>query len=214
MRFFILALLAAPLFPQNWISLFNGSDLTGWRQCNGQASYRVQDNTIVGTTAEGSPNSFLCTDRNYSDFILEFEVLVDPKLNSGVQIRSHQYPSDTEVVTGGQPRKHAAGRVYGYQVEIATEATKASGGIYDEARRGWLDNPGCTSFKDSQWNRYRVEARVDRIRTWVNGVACANVTDSKDAEGFIALQVHSFKGDQPAQVRWRNLRIQILERSK
>jgi len=202
--------------------LFDGKTLKGWTQCNGTAPYKIEPGgVLVGTTAEGSPNSFLCTDREYGDFILELETKFDPRLNSGVQVRSHRYPSEAEVLTfnGKQmvKRKHPAGRVHGYQVEISNAASGHSGGIYDEARRGWLHNieadpTASKAIKDNEWNHYRIEARGDRIRTWVNGVPCADLVDSMDLTGFIALQVHQFKGDSPAQVRWRNIRIQDLGR--
>jgi hypothetical protein len=151
---------------------------------------------------------------------LEFEVKVDPELNSGVQIRSHQYERETEVLTLNQERlrrKQPKGRVYGYQVEISNEQAGASGGIYDEARRGWLANissdPAArAAFRDNQWNKYRVEAKGDHIRVWVNSVPCADLIDSQDLDGFIGLQVHQFAGPHPKQVRWRNLRIQDLGR--
>src|ERR687887_148750 len=84
---------------EKWISLFDGNSLAGWSVCNGFAKYRAENGVIVGTTAEGSPNSFLCTGTEYGDFILEFEVKVDPELNSGVQIRSHRYSQDVKVTT-------------------------------------------------------------------------------------------------------------------
>jgi hypothetical protein len=89
-----------------WINLFNGENLNGWIQLNGTAKYSVENGTIVGHTALGSPNSFLCTEKIYTDFILEFEVKKDTILNSGVQIRSNSYPQFNE------------GRVFGYQVEV------------------------------------------------------------------------------------------------
>ncbi|MGQ9915798.1 MAG: 3-keto-disaccharide hydrolase [Bryobacteraceae bacterium] len=216
-------LLCATLGAQTWIPLFDGKTLDGWEVCNGYATYRVEDGAIVGTTAEGSPNSFLCTKREYGDFILEFETMTDPALNSGVQIRSHRYPDEGPILVfeKGQwvSRKVPKGRVYGYQVEIANEKSGTSGGIYDEARRGWLHNiasdpVASKAFKDNQWNHYRVEARGDTIRVWVNGVPCAHLTDPLDQSGFIALQVHAYKGERPAQVRWRNIRIQDLGRSQ
>lgn len=206
-----------PLSAQNFVPLFDGKTLNGWEQCNGKAKYEVVDGVIVGTTVEGSPNSFLCTTKEYGDFVLEFEVLVDPVLNSGVQVRGRRYASATtsRVFTGREYRdaKHPAGRVYGYQVEISNEKSGASGGIYDEARRGWLENiasdpVASKALKDNQWNKYRIEAHGDNIRVFVNGVPCANLTDQADLTGFIGLQVHSFKGEKPAQVRWRNVRIQ------
>ncbi len=182
--------------PGDWTPLFNGRDLTGWKVLNGKAKYEVEGNAIVGTTADGSPNSFLCTEQLYGAFELQFDVKLDPRLNSGVQVRSQSRPD------------HQNGRVHGYQVEISTGGE--AGFIYDEARRGWLstdrtDPKARAAFKGDAWNRYRVLCQGDVIRTWVNGVPVARVVDSVDAKGFIGLQVHSFQGDRPAQVRWRHI---------
>ena len=187
----------------DWRNLFDGKTLDGWIQRNGKAEYTVEDGMIIGTTVLNTPNSFLCTEKMYTDFILELDYLVEPGMNSGIQIRSNSF-------------KHYKNyRVHGYQVEIDTSDRAWSGGIYDEGRRGWLfslkDKPAAQkAFKQNQWNHYRIEAIGDRIRTWVNGVPVANVSDSMTKTGFIGLQVHSFRGDKPAQVRWRNLRIKEL----
>jgi hypothetical protein len=104
--------------------------------------------------------------------------------------------------------------VHGYQVEIDPTPRGYSGGIYDEARRGWLDNPegndeAKKAFKPGEWNKYEIEAAGDRIRTWVNGVAVADLVDGVDRSGFIGLQVHS--SDQHGlEVRWRNLWLKEL----
>ena len=208
---YALALLAGLMFSltasasaSDWIDLFNGKDLTGWEQKNGTATYEVRNGMIIGTTVQGSPNSFLCTQEHYRDFELEFEVKVDARLNSGVQIRSHSLPD------------YRNGRVHGYQVEIDPSEQASSGGIYDEARRGWLfdlqDNQDArAAFKRNTWNHFRVRAQGDSIQTWVNGVPVADLRDSMTPSGFIGLQVHSFQGDPPAQARWRNLRIRPLE---
>ena len=122
---FLFNLAGPPLLAADgWIPLFNGKNLDGWTQKNGTATYEVKDGTIVGTTVKGSPNSFLCTEKLYGDFELEFEVNVDSRLNSGVQIRSNSY------------KEYNNRRVHGYQVEIATNGS--AGYIYDEARSGWL----------------------------------------------------------------------------
>lgn len=222
MRAFVLMMLAfaAAAAGQEFVPLFDGKTLDGWEVCNGFAKYRAEGGAIVGSTAEGSPNSFLCTKKEYGDFVLEFEVKDDPALNSGVQVRSHRYAAETTVHTfnGKETAAHKqpAGRVHGYQVEIASEKSGTSGGIYDEARRGWLQNiagdaQASKAFKDGQWNRFRIEASGDRIRTWVNGVAAADLVDPLDQSGFIALQVHQYKGPR-AEVRWRNLRIRDMGR--
>ena len=85
---FALLILSKLSFAQAWKPLFNGTDLTGWKQLNGQAKYTIEKGEIVGTTVFGEPNSFLATDKDYGDFILEFEYKVDSTMNSGVQFRS------------------------------------------------------------------------------------------------------------------------------
>ena len=205
-----------------WVMLFDGTTLNGWSVHSGFAKYAVQDGMIVGTAVKGSPNSFLCTDKEYGDYVLEFEVQCDPNLNSGVQIRSHIAKEEMPFVfrdDKGQPRSRTipADRVYGYQVEIAPARSRSSGGIYDEARRAFFiadireDPAAAVAFKDSEWNKYRIECKGFSVKTWVNGVPCANLRDSLDTRGIIGLQVHGVGRDfKPYQVRWRNIRIKEL----
>lgn len=194
--------MAVPSMAQDWKPLFNGKNLSGWVQKNGKAKYKVEDGAIVGYTKANTPNSFLCTKKNYGDFILEFEFRITDGLNSGVQLRSESTKS------------YQDGRVHGYQFEIDPSARAWTGGIYDEARRGWLypltKNPKAKkAFRNNEWNKARVEACGNSIRTWVNGVACANLWDDKTTSGLIALQVHAIgnKADEGKTVAWRNLRI-------
>ena len=203
-----------------WVSLFDGKTLNGWSVHSGFAKYHVEDGAIVGTTIKGSPNSFLCTDRQYGDFVLEFEVRLDPRLNSGVQIRSTIAEAEKVFVFSGrdgapQRRTIPPDRVYGYQVEIATEKSGSSGSIYDEARRAFMlastkpDPEAGKAFKDGQWNKFRIECKGDRIRTWINDVSCIDLQDGMTSRGVIGLQVHGVGQDAgPYQVRWRNIRMQ------
>ncbi len=213
---------------EKWQPLFDGKTLKGWIQRGGEARYHVENGAIVGTTVPDTPNSFLCTKKHYANFILELDFKVDQKLNSGVQIRSNSL------------KDYKDGRVHGYQVEIdpsQTPYTKKprnllangqvengskprswTGGIYDEARRGWLNNltknqPARKAFKQGKWNHFRIEAVGDSIKTWLNGVPAADLTDSMTPSGFIALQVHGSKSEKPLHVRWRNIRIQDLDRN-
>ena len=188
---------------EGWKSLFNGKDLTGWKELNGTAKYYVQDKMLIGETVLNSANSFLCTTEIFGDFILEYEAQVDTNLNSGVQIRSESYS------------EYQNGRVHGYQVEIDPAARAWSGGIYDEARRLWLyslerNEPGRKAFKNNQWNKFRVEAIGNSIRTWLNGIPCANIIDDMTPKGFIGLQIHSIGSNKKLEgikVMWKNIRI-------
>lgn len=205
-----------------WISLFNGENLEGWSVHSGHATYVVEDGTIVGQAVPNSPNSFLCTDREFCDFILEFEVLLeDDELNSGVQFRSQLAPAERVFwFRDGQgqysPTTIPPDRVYGYQVEIS--AGGGSGGVYDEARRAmlpWWPEAGSEesrAFKKQEWNSYRIECRGDSIRTMINGRVISAFRDALSDCGIIGLQVHDVGADpKPYRVRWKNIRILPLE---
>ena len=185
----------------NWRNLFNGKNLKGWTKINGNAEYVVKDGVIIGTTKFDTPNTFLAYDEDFSDFILEFDFLVDDALNSGVQFRSASLDS------------YKKGRVHGYQFEIDPSPRAWSAGIYDEARDGWLytiDDPaGKAAFRNGKWNHARIEAVGNRIRTWLNGVPCTNLVDERCSHGFIALQVHSIKNQEQLgkNICWKNIRI-------
>jgi hypothetical protein len=201
-----------------WVSLFNGRDLDGWEQHSGKAEYRVEDGAIVGKTVLDTGNSFLCTKKKYGDFILELEFKVPEGMNSGIQFRSAYYDKETTVEINGKPKKFPADRVHGYQYEIDPSPRAYTAGVYDEARRGWLfdlkDKPEAQkAFKQGEWNKARIECRGDSIKTFINGVPAADLTDGLTREGIIALQVHGIGKKTEAagkEVRWRNIRIKEL----
>jgi len=192
-------LLAGSVQAAEWQTLLSGSDLTGWEQVNGNARYEIHDGEMVGYTVADSPNSFLVTKKQYSDFILEYETRLDAPMNSGVQIRSHVGDN---------------GIVQGYQIEVDPTYRRFSGGIYDEKRRKWMypltrNEKGRDAFRNGDWNQFRVEAIGDSFRVWVNGIQTADLVDDMTAKGFIGLQVHSIGDPELAgrSVRWRNMRI-------
>ena len=186
-----------------WVNLFDGTTLNGWSVIGGDATYKNIDGAIVGTSTLHTPNTFLKSDKIYGDFILELDYKVDPKLNSGIQIRSNSIPS------------YRNGVVHGYQIEIDPSERAWSAGIYDEQRRGWLNpltnNPTAQkAFKQNGWNKYRIEAIGDTLKTWINGVPAAYVIDDMTSTGFFALQVHDIGSDKEmegTQVTWKNVKI-------
>ena len=171
-----------------------------WVQRGGLASFSMEGGVITGVTRPDQPNSFLCTRETYRDFELTLEFKVDAGLNSGVQVRS-QWRQEGNLQ-----------RVYGYQVEIDATDRRRTGGIYDEARRGWLFSPtdpaAIAAFRPGEWNAMRVLCEGDRIRTWINDVPVADLVDSTTPRGFIALQVHGVGSQRlPMKVQWRNIRV-------
>lgn len=206
--FFLLSLALAAQGPaKGWKDLFDGKSLTGWKKLAGTAEYKIEDGAIVGITAASSPNTFLVTEDEYGDFIVEMEVkLEDSSINSGVQFKSKYDPA----ARGGK------GMVYGYQFELDPSSRKWTGGIYDEARRGWLYpltfNPkGQEAFRHGVYNKIKIESIGNTTKTWVNGILTGYLVDTLSEEGFIGLQVHSV--GKPEQVGkkmyWKNIRIKV-----
>ena len=208
-------LLSSPVMAQEWQTIFNGKDLTGWQQLNGKHIWEVNNGMIVGTTVPGEPNGFLCTEKEYGDFLLELEVSIDTLMNnSGVQFRTLSYPD------------YKNGRVHGYQMEVDPKAQKWSGAIYEEGgNRGWiyagdqLSPAAKNSFKKDQkigyrWNKYRILCIGTTIRTWVNDVPAAHLIDARFLRGYIGLQLHANQANDPAgsyKVRFRNIRVQTAD---
>lgn len=189
---------------QNWVSLFNGKNLTEWEVKGGKAKFQVANGEIVGTTRENTPNTFLCTTNKYADFILELEVYLADRVNSGIQFRSALKADDATV--------------FGYQCEIDPSQRSWSGGIYDESRRGWLyplsrNVKAQRAFELARWNKVRIECFGNEINTFINGVHASKLVDDLSAEGFIGLQVHSIDdaGDRGKEIRWKNIRIMTDE---
>lgn len=212
MAFFVT--LSPPTWSQkgDWHNLFNGKDLSGWKELNGNHIWEVQDGMIIGRTVPGQPNGFLCTEQEFGDFVLELEVSIDTLMNnSGIQFRSLSYPG------------YKNGRVHGYQMEVDPKPQQWSGAIYEEgADRGWIYPPEKMSqeAKDAfkrddkngyQWNRYRIEASGPIMRTWINGIPVAHLVDDRYSKGFIGLQLHANNENDPQgsfSIRFRNIRIQ------
>lgn len=201
----------------NWIALFDGKTLNGWIQKGGKAKFRVEDGQIIGTSVPNTANSFLCTTREFSNFILELDFRVDEELNSGVQIRSHCFDTPTTVSLNGKEKIIPAGIVHGYQVEIDPSSRAWTGGLYDESRRGFYLNdlknnePARKAFQHNAWNHFRIECRDDSFKTWLNDVPATNCKDDMTRSGFIGLQVHGVGNKEiPMEVRFRNIRLKEL----
>lgn len=200
-----------------WTHLIAGDSLDGWTKVGGDATYTVKDGVITGKTGTGK-NTFL-TRGPYGDFELTFEVKCDPKLNSGVQIRSHLYAEETPQESK-PTRMREKGEMYGYQCEIRADLNGdngCAGNFWDEGRRTkWLDetveaSKAQEAYKPGDWNTFRILAKGNHIQSFVNGSAIADFTDDRDASGVIGLQVHSIKKSTgPYEVSWRNIKIRDL----
>jgi hypothetical protein len=202
----IILLLSTATITNAQEKIFDGKTLKGWKRLAGMADYKVEDGQIVGTTVLNSGNTFLVTEKEYGDFILELDTKIEsPLSNSGVQTRSHYNPAGHD----------GKGLVYGRQFEIDPSERKWTGGIYDEGRRDWLypldlNAKAKDAFKVGEFNHIRIECIGHEMKTWVNGIPTADVVDTVDAKGFIGLQVHAVSDEKQAgkKVYFKNFNLQ------
>ena len=188
-----------------YTSLFDGKTLKGWKKLAGNAEYSAANGVITGTAVLNSGNTFLVTEKEYGDFILELDVMTESSLNnSGVQVRSHYDPAGHE----------GKGLVYGKQCEVDPSGRSWTGGIYDEGRRDWLypmelNSKAKEAWKTGKYNHLKIECIGNTTKTWVNGVAKAFVVDTLDSKGFIGLQVHAISeaGQAGKKTSFKNIQI-------
>jgi hypothetical protein len=191
--------------PGNWINLFDGKTLNGWKKAAGDADYRVENGAIVGITVVAKSNSFLTTEKDFDNFVLELEAKIDDTTsNSGIQLRSHVDPAGNS----------GKGKVFGYQYELDPSSRKWTAGIYDEGRRDWLyplslNHAAQDAFKPGVYNKIKIECFDNTIRTWINGQPAAMLVDTVDKKGFIGLQVHAVSKPEDAgkKVYFKNIRL-------
>lgn len=192
--------------PGPWTRLFDPARPGDWMPRGGRATFDMGQDDLVGTSTPNSPNSFYTSVRTYDDFELIYEANTDPRLNSGVQVRS--------AVIGGDDNR--SGGLRGYQIELDPTDRAYSAGIYDEQRRGWLCPLHAApyargAFRPNGWNEVRVVAQGPVIRTWINGVPAAEVFDALTPSGHLGFQVHDVGTlAEPVGVRFRNARIREL----
>jgi hypothetical protein len=186
-----------------WTDLIKNNSLQGWKKLCGGGLFGIENGAITGISVVDSVNTFLVTEREYGDFILELDVKIESELsNSGIQTRSH---------FGGDQHP---GKVYGRQVEIDPSSRQWTGGIYDEERREWLypltfNVSAKEAFIVGKYNHVKIECIGNEMKTWINQVPAAYLKDTLDRTGFIGLQVHA-AGDveKPGtKVYFKNIRI-------
>ena len=199
----VLFLLTAQAFAQAarekpWISLFNGRDLSGWKN-NGAEKWVADNGAILGESTVGK-YGYLTTEKTYRDFKLRLRFKCETDGNSGVFTRSR--------ITGESPE--TGPDIEGMQVEV--DPTRHTGGIYESGGRGWVALPtpeGERAIKPRDWNDLEILAQGNHYTTRLNGIQIVDFTDPapKFTEGVIGLQLHTGGG---VKIRFKDIYIQEL----
>jgi hypothetical protein len=194
-----------------WENLVQDESLSNWENPYEWGQARVVGDQVHLTSEQGK--WFLITKKEYVNFIFEGEVKMPAgQGNSGFVFRC-------------QKEKN---RVWGYQAEVDPSDRQWSGGLYDEGRRAWFISPNKDqaaseeeknasiqafrdragdTFKQDQWNHFRIECIGPQIRIFVNGTLTTDIYDEMDLAGPVGIQHHGEKG---LVYLFRNLRIKDL----
>jgi len=192
-----LTLTAQAATKDGWLSLFNGKDLTGWKN-NGDEKWVVEHGTILCESV-ANKYGYLTTEKTYRDFELKLKFKGEAEGNSGLFLHAR--------ITGIDP-EHGPD-IEGMQVEVDPGAGKHTGGLYESGGRGWVIMPtpeGERSLKPGDWNYLEASVSGNRIVVRLNGVQVTDYTDTtpKFNDGVIALQIHTGGG---VKMRWKDIYI-------
>jgi len=204
---------------QEFRSIFNGKDLTGWK--GDMTRWTVKDGAITGTTTKESPlpyNQFLIWDGTVADFEFKAEFRLIGENNSGVQYRSQSIEGSGDF------------RIKGYQADIHSKSSY-TGMLYDEGGRGIVAQRGqrvvvtdkgekkvvgktdpVVQEDLTKWNSIEIRAVGNHLIHVINGKVTVDITDqetkNQEFKGLMALQIHKGK---PMVIQFRKLQLRELE---
>jgi len=182
--------------------LFDGKTFNGWVGDTNK-TFRIEQGAIVGggMNSRIPRNEFLCTDRDYTNFVLrlKFKLLGGPAANAGVQFRTKRIPNNNEVS--------------GYQADMGDPAWW--GCIYDESRRNKVLAKSNIEevnkvLKRDDWNEYMIRCEGKHIVLAINGQQTVDYTEQEpniEDYGVIAVQIHA---GPPSEAWYKDITIQEL----
>ena len=201
---FAFTFLSVTVFAQkgDWIELFNGNNLDGWKVSENPGSFTVEDGVIKVAGPRG--HAFYVGpvgDHDFKNFELMVEVKTMPKANSGIFIH-------TEYQETGWPN-------VGYEIQV------------NQSHGDWRKTGSVYSFQDvrevyvedGEWYTEHVIVEESKITVKVNGKTINEYDESKDekrggdlgtkklSSGTIALQAH----DPESVIYYRSVKVKILD---
>ncbi len=192
MKTLALLLMAAGFLQGQWVPLFNGKDLSGWKPTH-NAVWKAENGILTGHWgAREHGGGWLLTERDFSDFILRVEFRGDPKqTNSGVAIRDPLHGAQNPTYSG-----------YEIQIHDDPQVPWPTGSIFGELRAKYRP------LKDEGWNTFEITARGPLISVILNGEKIVEKDNAtRSLRGAIGVQSH----DRDQTIYFRSIRILELK---
>jgi hypothetical protein len=153
-----------PLFPQDGVP--KGWTVREWndlaKKAGPDTAWTVTDGVLLSGKRRGT---WLVSDKEYGDFIVEFQIKLGERGNSGVALRA---PMKGDPAFDGMELQFAD-----YRYNMSAKDSELTGGIYRAIA------PTKQVYKPTEWNTCRIEVKGDHLKVTLNGVVIQDVDLTK-----------------------------------
>lgn len=191
------AVLASPAEEPKLLPLFNGKDLTGFKAEGAKPFWRIEDGVLIGENDPAKKGHYLWTEKEYRDFVVEFDVRWKSTTKRGV---------DTGIEMRNPKIQLQLGVSGGLKVDMTGSFYTGGKERYPEA--GQAKEAQKLMKHEGEWNTFRIQAKGDTFICWINGQKASEYTDAKfSGAAPLGLQIH---GAVEMKCEYRNIKIAEL----
>ncbi len=194
---------------EEWISLYDGESLEGWKASENTDSWRIEDGAIV-TSGDRSHLFYdgQVADHLFKNFEFSVDVKTTPGSNSGIYIHTGFQESDWPAT--------------GYECQVINSTPPVAPGEYVEHKMTGsiyaIRNVWKSPVPDGEWFNYLIKVQGKTIQTFINGMLAAEYTEPDEiyrgegmegrvlGSGTFAFQCH----DPGSVVYYKNIRVKLL----
>lgn len=184
---------------EEWISLFDGKSLDGWKASENPSTFSVEDGRIV---ADGPRSHLFYTgpvqNHNFKNFEFKADVMTTPGSNSGIYFHT------------GYQEEGWPSRGYEAQINNTSSDPRKTASLYA------VDDVESAPVADDEWFTMYIKVEGKHIVIKVNDETMVDYTESNEderpegrdlSEGTFALQGH----DPDSRVYFKNIMVKPLE---
>lgn len=194
---FLAAALGAAAAEPKFVPLFNGKDLSNFKAEGAAPFWRVEQGVLIGENDAALKGHYLWTQKEYADFVIEFDVRWKATTARGVDTGLEMRKPKIQLQLGvsGSLRVDMSGSFYTGGKPAYPEAGQAK-----DAKK--LMKP------EGEWNTFRIQAKGNTFTCWINGTKASEYTDPKfSGAAPLGLQIHS---GAVMKCEYRNMKIAEL----